>query len=230
MKEGGRAGKALLINTDKLISTVQVLGAAGGVAKAARAISVTTGVISALFLALDVFFLARDSHELRKGAKTKFASKIREVCKDLQNGLLELNKVKTQLQKTMDGIEVEEFEEFEEVEAEVEDDSDPKKLAELEQELDLLEEKVDKKFGDVQKKSKEMEKENSKESVKDEKEKEKEEDNNIKDKEQSKLEKEVEKVKSTSEGNKLEREGNTESHSQGHRARSNAFLGEGPNI
>uniref|UniRef100_A0A3B4TT06 Apolipoprotein L domain containing 1a n=1 Tax=Seriola dumerili TaxID=41447 RepID=A0A3B4TT06_SERDU len=102
MKEGGRAGKALMINTDKLISTVQVLGAAGGAAKAAQAISVTTGVMSALFLALDVFFLAKDSHELRKGAKTKFATKIREVCKDLQDGLLELNKVKTQLQKTMD--------------------------------------------------------------------------------------------------------------------------------
>uniref|UniRef100_A0A3Q3DF63 Uncharacterized protein n=1 Tax=Hippocampus comes TaxID=109280 RepID=A0A3Q3DF63_HIPCM len=92
VKEGGRAGKALMINTDKLISTVQVLGA----------ISVTTGVMSALFLALDVFFLAKDSHELRKGAKTKFASKIRDVCKELQDGLLELNKVKTQLQKTMD--------------------------------------------------------------------------------------------------------------------------------
>lgn len=147
MKEGGRAGKALMINTDKLISTVQILGAAGGAAKAAQAISVTTGVMSALFLALDVFFLAKDSHELRKGAKTKFATKIRDVCKELQDGLLELNKVKTQLQKTMDGIEVEEYEEMEEVEVEVDDDleSDPKKLAELEQELDLMEQKLDQK-------------------------------------------------------------------------------------
>uniref|UniRef100_G3Q0U7 Si:rp71-1g18.13 n=1 Tax=Gasterosteus aculeatus TaxID=69293 RepID=G3Q0U7_GASAC len=145
MKEGGRAGKALMINTDKLISTVQVLGAAGGAAKAAQAISVTTGVMSALFLALDVFFLAKDSHELRKGAKTKFATKIRDVCKELQDGLLELNKVKTQLQKTMDG-NVDDYE------------SDPKKLAELEQELDLLEEKLDKKV-DEGLKSKEMEKE-----------------------------------------------------------------------
>ncbi|XP_039999772.1 uncharacterized protein LOC120799021 isoform X5 [Xiphias gladius] len=164
VKEGGRAGKALMINTDKLISTVQVLGAAGGAVKAAQAITVTTGVMSALFLALDVFFLAKDSHELRKGAKTKFATKIREVCKDLQDGLLELNKVKTQLQKTMDGIEVEEYEEIEEVEVEVEDDleSDPKKLAELEEELDLLEEKLDKKAEEEQKKSKEMEKESLK--------------------------------------------------------------------
>uniref|UniRef100_A0A8C9ZRQ2 Apolipoprotein L domain containing 1a n=1 Tax=Sander lucioperca TaxID=283035 RepID=A0A8C9ZRQ2_SANLU len=92
MKEGGMAGKALLINTNQLVSTVQVLGAAGGVAKAAQAISITTGVMSALFLALDIFFLAKDSHQLRKGAKTKFATKIREVCKELQDGLLELNK------------------------------------------------------------------------------------------------------------------------------------------
>ncbi|XP_056149755.1 forkhead-associated domain-containing protein 1 [Lampris incognitus] len=159
MKEGGRAGKALMINTDKLISTVQVLGAAGGAAKAAQAISVTTGVMSALFLALDVFFLAKDSHELRKGAKTKFATKIREVCKDLQDGLLELNKVKTQLQKTMDGIELEEYEEIEEVEVEVEDEleSDPVKLAQLEEELDLLEEKLDKKFQEEQTGSKSKE-------------------------------------------------------------------------
>ncbi|KAM9322855.1 uncharacterized protein KZ484_020930 isoform 2-T2 [Pholidichthys leucotaenia] len=184
MKEGGRAGKALMINTDKLINTVKVLGAAGGVAKAARAISVTTGVMSALFLALDIFFLAKESRELHKGAKTKFAAKIREVCTELQNGLLELNKVKTQLQKTMDGVEVEEYEEIEEVEEEVEDEfeSDPKKLAELEQELDLLEEKLDKKLEDGQKKNKEMEKEKSK--IK----KEKKEEKSMKEKEEKNLE------------------------------------------
>ncbi|KAK7944991.1 hypothetical protein WMY93_000719 [Mugilogobius chulae] len=159
VKEGGRAGKALMINTDKLISAVHVLGAAGGAAKALKAMSATTGVMSALFLALDVFFLARDSHELRKGAKTKFAAKIREVCKDLQDGLLELNKVKTQLQKTMDGIEVEEYEEIQEVEEEVEDDleSDPVKLAELEQELDLIEEKLDQRVEEERKRKEEEE-------------------------------------------------------------------------
>ncbi|XP_073705368.1 uncharacterized protein apold1a [Garra rufa] len=144
MKEGGRAGKALMINTDRLVSTVKVLGVAGGAAKAARAISITTGVMSTLFLALDVFFLAKDSNELRKGAKTKFASKLRDVCKDLQHGLLELNKVKTQLQKTMDGIEVEEYEEEDE-EDEDQCESDPVKLALLEQEIDQLEEKLDQK-------------------------------------------------------------------------------------
>ncbi|KAF3698680.1 Apolipoprotein L domain-containing protein 1 Vascular early response gene protein [Channa argus] len=164
VREGGRAGKELVINTDKLISTVHVLGAAGGAAKAAQVISLTTGIMSALFLALDVFFLAKDSHELRKGAKTKFAAKIREVCKDLQDGVLELNKVKTQLQKTMDGIEVEEYEEIEEVEVEVEYDLewDLKKLAKLEEELDLMEEKLDKKVAEEQKKSEEMGKDNVK--------------------------------------------------------------------
>ncbi|XP_075884055.1 uncharacterized protein LOC142889294 isoform X2 [Nelusetta ayraudi] len=131
MKEGGRAGKALAINTESLISTVQVLSVAGGAAKAAQVMSVTTGVMSGLFLALDVFFLAKDSVELKKGAKTEFAGKIREVCKDLQDGLLELNRIKEQLQVTMDGIEVE-------VEEEEQDEeslkSELKKLVELEQE------------------------------------------------------------------------------------------------
>ncbi|XP_034713040.1 uncharacterized protein si:cabz01007802.1 isoform X2 [Etheostoma cragini] len=107
MKEGGRAGKALMINTESLISTVQVLSVAGGAAKAAQVMSVTTGVMSGLFLALDIFFLAKDTMELKKGAKTEFAAKIREVCRDLQDGLLELNRIKEQLQKTIDGIEVE---------------------------------------------------------------------------------------------------------------------------
>ncbi|KAG7497516.1 hypothetical protein JOB18_039075 [Solea senegalensis] len=130
MKEGGRAGKSLVINTESLINTVQVLTVAGGAAKAAQVMSVTTGVMSGLFLALDVFFLAKDSMELRKGAKTEFAAKIREVCKSLQDGLLQLNSVKGQLQKTMDGIEVE-VEEEEEDEEQLK--SDLKKLVELEE-------------------------------------------------------------------------------------------------
>ncbi|CAJ1085934.1 uncharacterized protein si:cabz01007802.1 isoform X2 [Xyrichtys novacula] len=130
MKEGGRAGKALVINTESLINTVQVLGTAGSAAKAAQVMSVTTGVMSGLFLALDVFFLAKDSVELNKGAKTEFAAKIREVCKDLQEGLLELNRIKEELQRTMDGVEVE-VEEEEEDEEQLK--SDLKKLIELEE-------------------------------------------------------------------------------------------------
>lgn len=129
MREGGRAGKALVINTENLINTVQVLSVAGGAAKAAQVMSVTTGVMSGLFLALDMFFLAKDSMELKKGAKTDFAVKIREVCKDLQGGLLELNNIKEQLQRTIDGIEVE----VEEEESEAQLKSDLKKLVELEE-------------------------------------------------------------------------------------------------
>ncbi|XP_038573382.1 titin homolog isoform X3 [Micropterus salmoides] len=204
MKEGGRAGKALMINTNKLISTVKILGTAGGAARAAKAISVTTGVMSALFLALDVFFLAKDSHELRKGAKTKFASKIRDVCKELQDGLLELNKVKTQLQKTMDGIEVEEYEDIEDVEVEVDDnlESDPKKLAELEQELDLLEEKLDKKVVEEQKKVK-------KEKFKSKKEKKEEKSMKEKDKPEKK-EKETGRKYAKKEGKKESKKGKGE--------------------
>ncbi|XP_068164349.1 uncharacterized protein [Antennarius striatus] len=131
MKEGGRAGKALVINTETLIGTIQVLGVAGGAAKAVQVMSITTGVMSGLFLALDVFFLAKDSMELKKGAKTDFAAKIREVCKDLQDGLLELNRIKEELQKTMDGVEVEVDEEEEDVEVLK---SELKKLIELEEE------------------------------------------------------------------------------------------------
>uniref|UniRef100_A0A667X257 Si:cabz01007802.1 n=1 Tax=Myripristis murdjan TaxID=586833 RepID=A0A667X257_9TELE len=127
MKEGGRAGKALMINTESLINTVQVLSVAGGAAKAAQVMSVTTGVMSGLFLALDVFFLAKDSMELKKGARTDFAAKIRDVCKELQDGLLELNRIKEELQKTMDGIEVEVEEEDEEEDEDVLE-CDPKKL------------------------------------------------------------------------------------------------------
>ncbi|XP_062420731.1 uncharacterized protein LOC119221790 [Pungitius pungitius] len=128
MKEGGRAGKALVINTESLINTVQVLSAAGGAAKAAQVMSVTTGVMSGLFLALDLFFLAKDAKELKDGAKTEFAAKIREVCQELQDGLLELNRIKEQLQRTIDGIEVV-VEEEEDVEILK---SDLKKLVEFE--------------------------------------------------------------------------------------------------
>ncbi|XP_067303716.1 apolipoprotein L6 isoform X2 [Pseudorasbora parva] len=121
LKEGGRAGKALLVNTENLINTVQVLSVAGGAAKAAQVISITSGVMSGLFLALDVFFLAKGSLELRKGAKTEFAAKIREVCKELRDGLQELKRIQQQLQKTLDGVEMEEEEEEDEEEEEEEE-------------------------------------------------------------------------------------------------------------
>ncbi|KAG7273065.1 hypothetical protein CRUP_007221 [Coryphaenoides rupestris] len=215
MKEGGRAGKALVVKTNELISTVQVLGAAGGAAKAAQAISVTTGVMSALFLALDVFFLAKDSHELRKGAKTKFAKKIREVCKDLQDGLLELNKVKSQLQKTMEGIELEQVEEILEVEEEVEEEeaaaaeeaelaSDPAKLAKLYEELDVMEEKLDKRVQEERERKEKEERERKEKEERDRKEKEEREkqEKEKREKEKQEKEKKEKQVKKVQEGEK----------------------------
>lgn len=122
MREGGRAGKALLVNAESLASTVNMLGTAGGVAKATQVLSVASGVMSGLFLALDVFFLAKDSRELHKGAKTKFAAKIRDVCKELLDGLIELKKIKKQLQTIMDNAEEEEEEEEDEDDEEEEDE------------------------------------------------------------------------------------------------------------
>ncbi|XP_060720305.1 apolipoprotein L1 [Tachysurus vachellii] len=130
MKEGGRAGKALFINAESLASTVQVLSTAGGVAKATQVLSIASGVMSGLFLALDVFFLARDSRELHKGAKTKFAAKIRDVCKELLDGLVELKKIKNQLQKIMTDAEEEEEEEEGEDEEEYEEKEECKKPSE----------------------------------------------------------------------------------------------------
>lgn len=116
LKEGGRAGKALLVNTESLINTVQVLSVAGGAAKAAQVISVTSGIMSGLFLALDLFFLARGSMELRSGAKTEFAKRIREVCGELEEGLKELRRIQSQLEKTMSGVQIQEEEDEDEEE------------------------------------------------------------------------------------------------------------------
>lgn len=123
VKEGGRAGKALLINAESLASTVQMLSTAGGVAKATQVLSIASGVMSGLFLALDVFFLAKDSRELHKGAKTKFAAKIRDVCKELLDGLIELKRIKEQLQTIVNDAEDEEEEEEDGKEEDKEEES-----------------------------------------------------------------------------------------------------------
>ncbi|TRY57770.1 hypothetical protein DNTS_012036 [Danionella cerebrum] len=101
LKESGRAGKALVVNTESLISTVQALSAAGGAARAAQAISVSTGVMSGLFLALDVFFLTRGTMELRRGAKSAFAGRLREVCGELEEGVKELRRIQELLMEKM---------------------------------------------------------------------------------------------------------------------------------
>ncbi|MGH0128816.1 UNVERIFIED_CONTAM: hypothetical protein FKN15_036362 [Acipenser sinensis] len=96
---GARAGKGFA-NIAEIVRVVQLAKVAGGAVRAVRIAGVATGILSALFLGLDVFFIAKDSIELQKGAKTEFAAKIREVADELQEGLYELNKIREDLQET----------------------------------------------------------------------------------------------------------------------------------
>lgn len=49
---------------------------------------------------MDIYFVAKDSKELKKGAKSEFAAKIREVATQLHDGLVELNSIREELQST----------------------------------------------------------------------------------------------------------------------------------
>ena len=49
---------------------------------------------------MDIYFVAKDSKELKKGAKSEFAAKIREVATQLHDGLVELNGLRDELQST----------------------------------------------------------------------------------------------------------------------------------
>ncbi len=44
--------------------------------------------------------MAKDSHELKNGAKSEFAAKIREVADQLHEGLMELNIIRDELRFT----------------------------------------------------------------------------------------------------------------------------------
>ncbi|KAK6467810.1 apolipoprotein L3-like, partial [Huso huso] len=98
---GARAGKGLS-NIIEIVRVVQMAKVAGGAVRAVRIAGVATGILSGLFLGLDVFFIAKDAMELRKGAKTEFAAKIREGANELQAGLDELNKIRDELQETVE--------------------------------------------------------------------------------------------------------------------------------
>ncbi|XP_062849785.1 apolipoprotein L1 isoform X2 [Trichomycterus rosablanca] len=98
-EDGAMAGKAVLTNAREIARVTQVAMATGGTAaRAAQVASMATGVLSGLFVAMDVYFVAKDSRELRKGAKSEFAKKIREVTEQLQQGLVELNGIRDELQ------------------------------------------------------------------------------------------------------------------------------------
>ncbi|XP_051555689.1 apolipoprotein L6-like isoform X2 [Myxocyprinus asiaticus] len=98
-EDGAMAGKAILINANEIMRVVQVANAAGTTAaRAVQIASVSTGVLTGLFVGMDIYFVAKDSHELKKGAKSEFAAKIREVADQLHEGLVELNSIREELQ------------------------------------------------------------------------------------------------------------------------------------
>ncbi|XP_047224791.1 uncharacterized protein LOC124870257 [Girardinichthys multiradiatus] len=100
-EDGAMAGKAILINANEIMRVVQIANVAGSTAaRAVQIASMATGVLTGLFVGMDIYFVAKDSKELKKGAKSEFAAKIREVSTQLHDGLVELNTIREELHST----------------------------------------------------------------------------------------------------------------------------------
>ncbi|XP_048098497.1 apolipoprotein L1 isoform X6 [Alosa alosa] len=100
-EDGAMAGKAILINANEIMRVVQIANVAGSTAaRAVQIASMATGVLTGLFVGMDIYFVAKDSRELKKGAKSEFAGKIREVAEQLHAGLVELNSIREELQSS----------------------------------------------------------------------------------------------------------------------------------
>ncbi|XP_061152230.1 dentin sialophosphoprotein-like isoform X6 [Syngnathus typhle] len=100
-EDGAMAGKAILVNANEIMRVVQIANVAGSTAaRAVQIASMATGVLTGLFVGMDIYFVAKDSKELKKGAKSEFAGKIREVATQLHEGLVELNSIREELQCT----------------------------------------------------------------------------------------------------------------------------------
>ncbi|KAL3988820.1 DNA-directed RNA polymerase III subunit RPC4 [Sarotherodon galilaeus] len=98
-EDGAMAGKAILINANEIMRFVQIAHVAGSTAaRAVQIASMATGVLTGLFVVMDIYFVSKDSKELKKGAKSEFAAKIREVAQQLHDGLVELNSIHQELQ------------------------------------------------------------------------------------------------------------------------------------
>ncbi|XP_034063647.1 uncharacterized protein LOC117540858 isoform X11 [Gymnodraco acuticeps] len=98
-EDGAMAGKAILISANEIMRVVQIANVAGSTAaRAVQIASMATGVLTGLFVGMDIYFVAKDSKELKKGAKSEFAAKIREVATQLHDGLVELNTIREELQ------------------------------------------------------------------------------------------------------------------------------------
>ncbi|TFJ98126.1 A-kinase anchor protein 8-like [Platysternon megacephalum] len=90
---GSGAGRSVL-NTIKMVKAGQLLANVGRIAKFAGA---ATGILTTVTLGLDVFFVARDSMELHKGAKTELAAKIREIVNEMERMIDQVNEMCTAL-------------------------------------------------------------------------------------------------------------------------------------
>lgn len=100
-EDGAMAGKAILTNANEIMRVMQIANVAGTTAaRAVQIASISTGVLTGLFVGMDIYFVAKDSHELKNGAKSEFAAKIREVAEQLQEGLMELNIIRDELRMT----------------------------------------------------------------------------------------------------------------------------------
>uniref|UniRef100_A0A669EI56 Apolipoprotein L, 1 n=1 Tax=Oreochromis niloticus TaxID=8128 RepID=A0A669EI56_ORENI len=98
-EDGAMAGKAILVNANEIMRFVQFAHVAGSTAaRAVQIASMATGVLTGLFVVMDIYFVSKDSKELKKGAKSEFAAKIREVAQQLHDGLVELNSIHRELQ------------------------------------------------------------------------------------------------------------------------------------
>ncbi|XP_065269913.1 apolipoprotein L6-like [Emys orbicularis] len=86
---GSGAGRAVL-NAMKMVKAGQLLANVGRIAKFAGA---ATHVLTALTLGLDIFFVAKDSMDLHKGAKTELAAEIREIANKMEQMIDQFNEM-----------------------------------------------------------------------------------------------------------------------------------------
>ncbi|XP_046708715.1 apolipoprotein L1 isoform X2 [Silurus meridionalis] len=97
-EDGVMAGKAVLISANEITRFTEATMVTGRTAaRAVQVAAMATGILTGLFVAMDLYFVAKDSHELRKGAKSELARKIREVVEQLHEGLVELNIIREEL-------------------------------------------------------------------------------------------------------------------------------------
>ncbi|XP_067314677.1 apolipoprotein L domain-containing protein 1-like [Pseudorasbora parva] len=77
--------------------TARLVEVARGTPDALGAMNRSSGVIQGFALGMDLFFSDKDSQKLKKGSKTRFAQKIREVADQIQASLTELMDMREKL-------------------------------------------------------------------------------------------------------------------------------------